>query len=348
MEKIAYFDSSHEFPEEIISAAGFTPYKILGNVHVTNESSDKFLPAFFCPAAKSWLTEALKHSKDWSGIIFAQGCNTTNRHFDVWKLHVSSPFYYWLNCPMKDNIQAGKFFKREMFEMIKKIQSHFGVDISTEKLQQAIMQSNEIKTRLQHLSSLRSFKDIPNRDYLEIIKKSMQLPKKEVILILDEAIIEWNARAAFPAGTSRFFLTGSDVTYEEWMDTLDECHIRIIRDDLSIGERYFTNLIPEKKDPLDALVEYYFNVPRPATKPAIQQRIDNIFEVLDETQVEGVISQNLKFCEPFAYDSVIVNNSIREKGYRLIHLEREFTPVKDQQIVNRLNAFTEMLQEVSK
>ena len=59
MKTIAYFDSSHDMPEEIIMAAGFFPYKIFGDVHESNAPADQYLQAFFCPAARSFLTEAL-------------------------------------------------------------------------------------------------------------------------------------------------------------------------------------------------------------------------------------------------------------------------------------------------
>ena len=110
MEKLAYFDSSHEMPLEMILAAGFTPYKILGDVHQSNDPADKYLSSFFCPAARSWLTEALAHAKDWAGIVFAQGCNSTNRHYDIWKVHVQTPFLHWFGAPMLDSASAKKYF----------------------------------------------------------------------------------------------------------------------------------------------------------------------------------------------------------------------------------------------
>ena len=69
MKRIAYFDSSHDMPTELISAAGFLPYKILGDVHAGTEAADLHLAKFFCPAARSWLAEALKDSGAWAGII---------------------------------------------------------------------------------------------------------------------------------------------------------------------------------------------------------------------------------------------------------------------------------------
>jgi len=343
MKKIAYYDTSHEMPLEIIMSAGFVPYKIMGDVHKPNDLADKYLSNFFCSAAKSWLTEALTESKEWAGIIFAQGCNNTNRHYDIWKLHVETPFLHWFGCPLLDGDAAKKYYRVELQRLINSLEKKFDIKITSEKIRQAIGKSNGIKKKLKHLSALRSHKDIPNRDYLAALIKCLTCPVDEVSALLDSEITVWNSRQAFPSDKKRFLLTGSDVTYVEWMDTLDECGIRVVRDDLSIGERFFATLIPDRSDPLDSLCEYYMGIPTPATRPTIQKRLDYLYKALRETDVDGVLSQNLKFCEPYAYDSVPVNNALKSKGYKVIHLERDFSPVADQQLSTRLMAFVEMM-----
>ncbi len=340
---IAYFDSSHDMPEEVIDAAGFIPVKIMGDVHKSNDPADQYLPKFFCPAARSWLTEALSRSGDWEGIVFAHGCDATNRHFDVWKLHVQTPFLYWFNSPIKTDAVAARFFRKELERLIAALEKQFGTQVMEECLREALRKSNEVKKRLRELSALRSTKDVSNREYLEIITHCLSSSKDASIAALDSALNEWKSRGPFPAGKRRFYLTGSDITYPEFMDLLDECGIRVVRDDLSLGERYFATSFTETGDPLNAIVDYYMNIPRPATKLSIGGRVDFILKSLEETPVDAVLSQNLKFCEPYAYDSVIVNDEIREKGFRVLHLEREFTPVTDHQVMNRITAFTEML-----
>ena len=69
MSEIAYFDASHDLPEEIVMAAGMTPIKILGDVNNPNDLADQYLPQFFCPQARSFLTEALQSPNKWAGII---------------------------------------------------------------------------------------------------------------------------------------------------------------------------------------------------------------------------------------------------------------------------------------
>jgi len=343
-QKLAYFDTSHEMPLEIIMAAGFTPYKILGDVHQSNDPADKHLSNFFCGAAKSWLTEALARSKEWAGIIFAQGCNNTNRHYDIWKVHVQTPFLHWFGAPLLDSDAAKKYYRVELQRLISHLENQFNIKITPEKIREAIIKSNEIKKKLQRLSALRAQKDIPNRDYLAAMIKCLTNPVDEVSAWLYSEIAAWNSKPSFPSGKKQFLLTGSDITYVEWMDTLEDCGIRIVRDDLSVGERFFATLIPDKSDPLESLIEYYTSIPKPATRPTIQKRLDYLYKALGETKVDGVLSQNVKFCEPFAYDSVPVNNALKDKGYKVIHLERDFSPAADQQLANRLAAFVEMME----
>ncbi len=341
--KIAYFDSSHDMPEEIISAAGFVPYKILGDVHESNDPADRFLQNFICPASRSWLTEALKKASEWEGIMFAHGCDATNRQYDIWKMHVETPFMYWFNSPMNQNETAAKFFKKELKLMVEALEEQFDVEITKEKMQNAIKESNDVKRKLKELSSLRGEKDVSNRDYFDALVKCVQLPKKQALSDLDQILSDWKKRDEFPSDMKKVLLTGSDVTYGEWMDIMEESGLRVVRDDLSIGERYYANLIPETTDPVDALQEYYFNIPRPATKNPPDSRLDYLFDCMEESNLDGVVSQNLKFCEPYAFDFFFTVNGLKDKGYKVIHLEREFSPSVDHQLITRLEAFREML-----
>jgi benzoyl-CoA reductase/2-hydroxyglutaryl-CoA dehydratase subunit BcrC/BadD/HgdB len=341
--KLAYFDSSHDLPEEIIMAAGFTPYKILGDVHIPNDPADQYLPNFFCPAARSFLTEALAKSKEWVGIAVAHGCDATNRHFDIWKMHVKTPFLYWFNTPMNTNKTAAKFLKHEIIRFLNQLEKQYNITIPSENIQKAIRESNQVKLKLQQAGILRGKKDITNTEYFDICRKAVQLPKTEVITALDALIANWEKRKDFPSDKKAILLTGSDITYPEWMQVLDDAGLRVVRDDLSIGERYYASLIPVTSDPLDGLVEYHLKIPSAATRNPPDGRLDYLLQALQDNKLKGMISQNLKFCEVYAYDSLFTLKGVKDKGYQAIHLEREFSPVIDHQLLNRLEAFKEMI-----
>jgi len=340
---IAYFDSSHDLPEEILMAAGKHPFKILGDIHTPSDPADKYLFETFCPAARSILTEALRSSKNWNGITVAHGCDATHRQFDIWKRHVKTPFIYFVNNPLSRTSKSSrKFYKIELEAFIQALEQHYNVEISKENLQHAIQTSNQVKLILQKLGKLREIQDIPNREYFEVCKMAVQENKLSLIPKLHQKFSEWQRYPEFPSDFSKILLTGSDVTYPEFMVLLDKAKLRVVRDDLSIGERYYAALIPDMEDPLDALIEYQYLIPRPSTKHPADSRLEYLVEAYKSSHLEGILSQNLKFCEPYAYDSVWLSDTFKTKNIPAIHLERDYI-AEDQQMFTRLEAFKELL-----
>lgn len=343
METFAYYDTGHEFPEEIVMAAGFTPYKILGDVHESTDSADRYIHNYVCPFSRSCLTEGMKRSKEWAGIAFSHGCDTTNRQYDIWKHHVDTGFLYWLNTPMNNNKTANTFHARELRLFIEALENKFKVNISSVKLKDAIKTSNKIKILMRLLGSLRSKKDIPNAEYFEITRKCVQMPKEALLRELESTLKDWEKRAEFPSDRVPVLVTGSDITYPEWMEVLESAGLRIVRDDLSLGERYFAETIPENDNPTGALVEYNSRIPQPPTRVPFYPRMDYLLKCLQETSVKGVVYQTLKFCEPHSLDAPYIVGRLKDAGYKVITIEREYTPTIDQQIVSRLETFREIL-----
>ncbi len=343
LRKFAYYDTGHEFPEEIVMAAGFTPYKILGDVHESTDLADRYVHNYICPFSRSALTEGMLKSNEWAGIAFCHGCDTTNNQFDIWKYHVETPFLYWINTPANNNGPARKFHVRELKRFIDHLEKAFNIDISNKKLGEAIRTSNRIKALLRGLGALRSKKDIPNPEYQQIMRKSIQTPKPELIRELESTLKDWEARPEFPSGMVPVLVTGSDISYPEWMEVLESAGLRCVRDDMSLGERYYAQSIPETGDPVEALVEYNSKIPQPPTRLPFEARLDYLLACLRETPVKGVVFQNLKFCEPHLLDLPYMTDQVKKAGYKVITIEREYTPVIDQQVVSRLETFREII-----
>jgi benzoyl-CoA reductase/2-hydroxyglutaryl-CoA dehydratase subunit BcrC/BadD/HgdB len=343
MERFAYYDTGHEFPEEIVMAAGFTPYKILGDVHEPTDPADRYIHNYICPFSRSALTEGMAHSEEWAGIAFCHGCDTTNNQYDIWKRHVKTDFLYWINTPANNNKTARPFHVRELKRFIDHLEKKFKVTITTDKLKAAIKTSNRVKDLMRQLASLRASKDIPNPDYHALVRKCVQMPKDELIKELESTLKDWKKRPEFPANQVPVLLTGSDITYPEFMEALESAGLRIVRDDMSLGERYFAETISEKGDPIEALVDYNSRIPQPPTRLPFEARLDYLFKCLRETPVKGVVYQTLKFCEPHLLDQPYIMDQIKKAGYKVIIIEREYTPVIDQQVVSRLETFREII-----
>lgn len=343
MRLFAYYDTGHEFPEEIVMAAGFTPYKILGDVHVSNDPADRYVHNYICPFSRSCLTEGMARSSDWAGIAFCHGCDTTNNQYDIWKYHVKTDFLYWINTPAKNDKTAKTYHKHELLRFTDRLEKHFGVTVTDQALREAIATSNRIKHLMRQLSGLRATRDIPNRDYHDLTRKCVQMDKTGLIAELEKTLVDWKNLPSFPLNRVPVLLTGSDITYGEMMDILDAAKLRAVRDDLSLGERYFAVSIRETGDPIEALVDYRAEIPQPPTRIPFAARLDYLRKCLAETPVKGIVYQVLKFCEPHGLDLPFMTGELKKDGHKLIIIEREFTPTVDQQLVSRLESFREII-----
>lgn len=344
MKTFAYFDSGHEFPEEIVMAAGFSPMKILGDVHQGTAAADEYLFPFFCPFARGCLSDALANSEKWDGIGVAHGCDATDHHYDMWRAHVMGVPIFWVNTPMKIDQTAQIFYRKELTRFIDNLIKQYSVKIGENELKDAIRLSNQVKSLMQQLASLRAKKDISNQDYFEMTHKAVQMPKELLVEELKTTLADWEGRGPFPAGKTPILLTGSDVTFVEYMELLDTAGLRVVRDDLSLGERYFATTIPDTADPVQALVTYSFDMPRSATRVPSDSRLEYILGALKDTKIDAVLSQNMKFCEPYAMDAVWTVPALKGRGYHVMHFERDYTP-SDNQMLTRLEAFQETIQQ---
>ena len=167
-----------------------------------------------------------------------------------------------------------------------------------------------------------------------------------MIPYLASILADWTARNPFPKQKHPIFLTGSDITHPLWFELLDKVNLRVVRDDLSIGERYYATLIPtDREDPISGIAHYYLNIPRSSTKHPSTPRMDYILKACETDHIVGVISQIIKFCETFAYDIPFIQSQLDKIKIPVIHLEREFTENIDQQIFTRLEAFAELIDQ---
>ena len=343
MTLFAYYDTGHEFSEEIVMAAGFTPYKILGNVHRSNDPADRYVHNYICPFSRSCLTEGMARSGEWAGIAFCHGCDTTNNQYDIWKHHVATDFLYWINTPAKNDQTAKTYHEHELRRFIRALEARYDVLITDDKLSAAIAQSNTVKRIMKKIADLRATRDIPAGDYHMLTRKCVQMDKQMLVDELETTWEAWKNRPPFPADQTPVLVTGSDITYPEVVDVLEAAGLRMVRDDLSLGERYFAETISEEGDPVKALVDYHTRIPQPPTKIPFDARLTYLRKCLGETKVEGIVYQILKFCEPHGLDLPYMTGALKKEGHRLIVIEREYTPTMDQQLVSRLESFREII-----
>lgn len=344
MNQFGYFESNHEFPEEIITATGMIPKKMRGNEDYSTKNADRHLSPFICGLARNIFDQALVEGSKYKGFAIVHGCDATNRQFDLWERHVNTPFIHYIHHPLKNDPIALSFLISELHAFKELIENHFNLTITDTQLRSSISLSNQIKQECQYLAHLRQKKDISNLEYFNLMKFCVENDRNQVLEFLKQKKTDWGKKEPFPSSKIPIYLTGSDVLHPDWYDFLEKANLRVIRDDQSLGERYFSHLIPhDNEDPLADLATYYLSGLTPATKHDMGQRGQFILSACQESNIIGVVSQNVKFCETYAYDAPALIQKLKNAKIRVIHVERDLNNKQNLQILTQLEAFYESL-----
>ena len=332
-------------PEEIITAAGMVPYRVIGDEQPT-PLADQHLQVNICGFARSCFERALKGDHSFmEGIIMSNTCDTFCKLFDVWRYNVQMPFLYQINTPHTSNHRAQKFLQTELRKLIGTLETRFGATIDDAALHRALEVHNENRRLLKQLSALRSHRPakIKGSELLSLTLASTTLPKEVSNQLLREALELFNCEQNVPNDAVRLLVSGGPIDDNRLFELIEEMGAEIVYDDTCTGGRYYWDLIEPVADPVEALAKGYLEkVPCPCLHPG--DRTGHVSERVAEYQAEGIIFYSLKFCDTHLHQIPEMQKDLGAQGLPTLFLESDHVSAVDGQLQTRIQAFIETVQ----
>jgi len=125
-------------PIEIITAAGFHPYRILPNTDPSLAIS--YLDSNFCPYVRSCLGEALDKKSEYAdNLIIVNSCDAMRRLYDAWRHYIRGNFIYFLDLPRDDSMKDIQYYQDNLQSLIDGLEEKFKIKISEDSLYRAIL-----------------------------------------------------------------------------------------------------------------------------------------------------------------------------------------------------------------
>ena len=172
-------------PEELISAAGMLPVRIMGSPE-PHTIGDSYLQANMCPFVRSCLAQGLKGSYAFlDGILASHTCDTMCKLFDIWRLYVKPGFSHQIDHPHKLSGAATTYHLKEVQRLKSALEGFTGREIDDVALQRAIDVTNENRRLLKQIYELRK-SDPPALSGVEaynLVRASMILPSVDYVRI---------------------------------------------------------------------------------------------------------------------------------------------------------------------
>ena len=346
-------------PLEILTAAGFVPYRIQGNLGEPVTEANVYLDPGICPYLKSCYDAVLKGRYDFlDGWVTPDSCDSRICLYKVWLYNLKPPYSYWLNVPSFLDEECFSFFKEELAFFKKSIEGLIERKITDKKLYQAMDLHNEQRALLRELYQLRKPEPplLYGSETLKVLLAVTSLPVEEANQLLKGIIADVKERRDGPKKSrARLLIYGPEIDDPALFKLIEDCGGNVVIDDACVGTRFFWHDVEKTGDPLDGMANRYLgkNVcPRTirgkmegfSTYEAdLEERFGHILNFARDYKVDGAILCIMKFCDLHEYDVPDLRDHLEKNGIPVLHIESDYSMAAVMGLRTRIEAFIEMI-----
>ncbi len=343
---IGYFCT--HVPDELLTAAGVLPFRMRATGSTGTELSDADFSSINCTFPRHCFNMAMRHEFDFlDGIIIPNSCDHIRRIYDNWKRRLDTQFIHMFNLPKKTLEPQVQWYRDEVLILKEKLENHFGVKITEEKLRDAIKLHNETRRLLRELYELRKGDNPPvsGRQVLAAVVAGTAMPRDRYNRMLRELLDDLKGAEVIRDYRARLMIVGGILDDPGYIDILEDQGGLVVTDSLCFGTRLFWVDISEEGDPYEAIARY--QVQQRPTCPRSYgdqpRRAKFIQDMIRDFRVDGVIGERLLFCDPWVVEHYMNGLDLKEVGVPFLKLDREYILSGTGQLRTRVQAFLEMI-----
>jgi benzoyl-CoA reductase/2-hydroxyglutaryl-CoA dehydratase subunit BcrC/BadD/HgdB len=293
------------------------------------------------------LETILERESGWmDGFVFTAGCDHLRRLYDNLLHAAKPPFCRILGLPYKSHSDAREWYVEELGVLKDALEEHFGVSLGDQELRGAIEACNENRRLLSSLNELRKGENPPisGEDMQRIVVASFSLPKAVVNPALEDLVEQMERTRLDGEFRARILLMGSQLDDPAYVRVIEEAGALVVADGYCFGSVQYEQVVGSDQDPLLAISRRYLEkIPCPRMFDAYPDRYDRIVEVARAFGVQGIIIQTMKFCDCWGIEGNVFLNNLREEGFPVLRLEREYSLGGVGQMKTRIQAFLESM-----
>lgn len=325
----------------------------IGTYYMTNKT---------CPFTRSILERGIEGGYQFlDALISSETCQMMHRaheHFEMLNLvKKENPNFFlsMLDVPFVTTEAAYEHYETQLKKhVLEPLAQVYGVDVSEDALQKAIVEHNEICRIITKIGEFRKLENPPVTSYefhvIQLVSECcpQDLVKDRLLETLEE--IEQREPDAVKPYRARIVLTGSEVDDPAFTKLLESCGAYVAADRYCYGSLPGREeiIVKEGENALKAIARHYLETsqcPRFMNKEKSESRRAYIRKLTEEYKADGVIYLQMKFCEFWSYERVLGVHIIGEEmGIPCIGVEKEYTMASAGQLRTRFQAFVESLE----
>lgn len=342
-------------PAEIITAAGFVPIRIKGDVNEPITKADTEMETIICPLVRSCFDMALKGNYEFlDGLVVPHACDSICRTYDIWKYNLNLPYAHFINMPHGTGDASLNFYRDVLNTFRTSLAKFAGKEISDQALAEAIKLHNQNRAKVKELYELRQASPplISGEELTKVLIAAMSLPVEESIKMLGEVVDEVKGRSVSAQKQSRIMVIGAQVDDIAFIKLIEESGAWVVADDLCPGAREFLASVDVTPDPVVGLADRYlrkikcgrtYREMKGGYEEYLEDRFGHMGRMIDDFGVDGVVLYIYKYCDPYGFEVPQIKSYIEAKGTPVLYLEDEYSMSTIGRLRTRIQAFLELL-----
>ena len=347
-------------PETLLNLPGCFSSRLRAPRCVSTDIASYYMTTRNCPYVRSILERAIEGGYNYLEALFgAESCAAMERmeeHFVLINPVKNEKFFSTIiDPPMKGDENNLEYYKAQLqLKVVDKLRDELGVDVSEEAMKKAIEDHNEISRVITQIGDYRKLPNPPITGYeFHVIQLVSQVcPHYLILPYLQETLEELKTREPEPKFPfrARVALVGSEVDDPEFTKLIESCGAMVVADRYCFGSFPSREqiVIQPGETAFDAICRHYLHwnqCARFMDGMKIDQRHSEVKRLVDEFKADGVIYENMKFCEFWSYEKVLANHIITEELHiPCCTIEKEYALGAVGQLRTRFQAFIESLE----
>ncbi|MBM3706412.1 MAG: 2-hydroxyacyl-CoA dehydratase [Actinobacteria bacterium] len=353
-------------PEEIITAAGFVPFRITGNKKA--KKAEGYFPINFCPYIKSSMEDLLDCRENLAGVVFTNSCDGMRRFYDTCAAYIPTVPSFLLDVPRIRNRLSVSHFAANLEQIVFFLENIGSKKAEFSDFEQAIKIHGEKKELLARLYGIfkKQNKKIGAGNYFRILKSAMTAEPVsfsealrgylEEIEPAIQAVIKDESVKSSQANSPGIMIIGNFIDEERLWDIFDGLDCFIPVQDVCNSERYFKNVIvssgtntgrakadKNKKSLMGEISTAYLYKPQCMRMANLGDKIAEIKDSVEKNNIKGLIFISQKFCDNTLLFYPYLRQELAATGIPSLFLEIEHMNFSAGQIKTRIQAFLEII-----
>lgn len=343
-------------PRELILAAGAVPVSLCSMHEEPILEAEKDLPRNLCPLIKASYgfakTDTCPYFYFSDLLIGETTCDGKKKMYEY--LGKIKPTHVMILPQTSDSPDSFILWKNEILRLKDRLEKEFSVEITEDKLKEAITDRNNERKVLKRFYRLGTLVPPPiwGLEMHEVLYGSSFKMNKEklnetVENITNKILENFNTgKPNVSTSAKRILITGCPIggDTKKVIKIIESSGGVVVCFENCSGLKSKNTLIDEDKNPIDAIAEKYLKIPCSCMSPN-NGRLDLISSLIDEYKIDGVVDVILHACHTYNVESHIIMNFVQhEKKLPYIKIETDFSSNDIEQLNTRLEAFIEMMQ----